>query len=127
MRRIPFKLAGAAAQARRPSDRDCTMCRGTGRVGNYTRSCARCNGSGRKFVYTDARASFVWLYGVLIPLAIGETDVEIRRRSPDGPWHKITYSSDEAFDLIREHYPLQRKSLTKLVESHRRKREEVTS
>lgn len=67
------------------------------------------------------RASYVWLHGVLVPLALGAKNVEIRRRSPDGPWHEITLSEDEAFAELQAHYPLQR-GLQQAVERHREKR-----
>lgn len=53
----------------------------------------------------SGRASYVWLHAVLIPLAIGQTnEVEIRR-TPDGPWHKVT-GCDEAYQQIMDHYKL---------------------
>lgn len=67
------------------------------------------------------RASYVWLHGVLIPLALGARGVEIRRRNPDGPWHEITLTEDEAFAELQAHYPLQ-KGLQRVVELHRAKR-----
>lgn len=67
------------------------------------------------------RASYVWLHGVLIPAALGAQGIEIRRRSPDGPWHKIVVTEDEAYRALKEHYPLQR-GLQQVVERHREKR-----
>lgn len=92
MKRPPFKLLGSRhAQSRRPG----------GRI-------------------IDGRSTFVWLHGVLIPLAIGyDGPIQIRRRSPDGPWHTITYTPDEALALIEEHYPLQRASLIRVIMTHR--------
>lgn len=88
----PFKmLPSRHAQARRPG----------GRPGGLS-----------------GRASFVWLYGVLLPIADGETDVEIRRRSPDGPWHLVRMSAQRALDEI-QHYEIQRASLTRGVQARR--------
>lgn len=93
MKKHPFQMTGdRGAQARRPGGRTIT-----------------------------GRASYVWLHGVLIPLALGARDVEIRRRDPDGPWHEITLSEDEAYAELKDHYPLQR-GLQQVVERHREKR-----
>lgn len=67
------------------------------------------------------RASYVWLHGVLVPAALGATGIEIRRRSPDGPWHKITMGEDEAWAEIQSGYPLQ-PGLRAAMEKHRAKR-----
>lgn len=68
------------------------------------------------------RASFVWQWGVLIPIAAGTAPrgVEIRETGlRQGPWHLIDYTEAEAYELIRKHY---RPGTVRLVESHRRKR-----
>lgn len=92
MKKPPFKMsASRGAQARRTAGRTLT-----------------------------GRASYVWLHGVLVPLALGAQNVEIRRRSPDGPWHQITLSEDEAYAQLKEHYPLQT-GLQQAVERHREK------
>ncbi len=69
----------------------------------------------------NARASYVWLWSVLVPLACGTaTSVEIRETGlRKGPWHLIDYTSDEAYALIVEHY---NPGTKRLVDSHRRKR-----
>jgi hypothetical protein len=62
----------------------------------------------------DGRAHFVWLHGVLVRLAIGEGTVEIRRRSPDGPWHAISATPEEALAEIERLFPTQRALLRNL-------------
>jgi hypothetical protein len=74
----------------------------------------------------SGRAHFIWMQYVLIPLACGVTDsVEIRESRGGrgyGPWHTITYTPDEAYARLMEFSGLQRASMKRLVESHRRKR-----
>lgn len=68
----------------------------------------------------SGRASYVWQWYVLVPIACGVAPdgVEIRlERSKT--WHRITYTPDEAYDLIIAHY---NKGTRRTVESHRRKR-----
>lgn len=92
MKRAPFKLDGRhGAQARRPGGR-----------------------------LLSARRSFVWLHGVIVPIACGLEGVEIRKDS-NSPWHRITYTPDEAYALLLTHYPMQR-GLRRQVEMHRRRR-----
>lgn len=94
MKRPPFDVSGPrGAQARRAGGRTIT-----------------------------GRASFVWLHGVIVPIACGVADdgVEIRRRSPDGPWHRITYTPDEAYRLLVDRYPMQG-GLRRKVEAFRRR------
>lgn len=67
----------------------------------------------------SGRASFVWLHGVLVPIACGlaPDGVEIKARDL-GKWHLITGTPDEAWSLIRQHYPMQ-KGLQRKVAWHR--------
>lgn len=69
----------------------------------------------------SGRASYVWLYGVLVPAALGAKGIEIRRKQPDGPWHEITLTESEAYEQLKAHYPLN-KGLHRTVDLHREKR-----
>lgn len=72
------------------------------------------------------RASFVWLYGVLIPIACGVApdgvEIALRRGAKPLVWHRITLTKAEAEAEISDHYPLQRASLGRLIASHRRRK-----
>ena len=93
MIRRPFKISTARpAQARRPG----------GRPGGVS-----------------GRSSFVWLYGVLLPMADGHDEIEIRLTG--GPWHRIRADAQAAMDEI-QHYQIQRASLTKGVQYRRARR-----
>jgi len=72
-------------------------------------------------IVRSARASYVWLWYVLLPIACGlaPDGVEVRMTSPSGPWHRVTATPDEALDEIRATYPLQRVTLERIAARHR--------
>lgn len=70
--------------------------------------------------HKSGRASFVWLHGVLIPLACGVTDQVEVSQGRGAPWHKVT-GQDDAYRQIMDHYPMQ-PGIKRLVRSHRTRR-----
>jgi hypothetical protein len=77
---------------------------------------------GRKPILLSGRAHFVWLHGVLVPIACGlaPDGVEIRRQSPFGPWHLIRMTPEEALAEIDAGYPLTRAGLRRKIAAVRR-------
>lgn len=73
-------------------------------------------------IQLTGRASYVWLYGVLVPIAIGHAPdgVKIRRCSPEGPWHLVTATPDEAYEELLAGYRML-PALKRMVTRRRRR------
>lgn len=68
------------------------------------------------------KASHVWVHSALAAVALGAQNVEVRRRKPIGPWHKLTLTEDEAYEALQQCEPL-KPGVRAAIESHRSRQE----
>jgi hypothetical protein len=71
--------------------------------------------------FGTGRASYIWAWYVLVPLATGRASyVEFARSAPDGPWHRIEMTMDEAYAQLERGRPWTNSILRKVDQRRRR-------